>query len=162
MSERAKIEEKLRRKEAEIQALDEKVKAGRIYIQALRDVLRLLSEDESQEGSADTTLRSGSAVAQARDAISAAGAPMHVDDLLTAMGKEPTREAKSSLIGSLSAYVRRGEIFTRPAPNTFGLTEMEQAEPVIEDGPPSGFGRTKSGIHDEPDERDPFYVKNTP
>jgi hypothetical protein len=142
MSERAKIEEKLRRKEAEIQSLEEKIKAGRIYVQALRDVLRVLADDESPQDGADAILRPGSAVAQARDAISAAGAPMHVDDLLVAMGKEPTREAKSSLIGSLSAYVRRGEIFTRPAPNTFGLTDLVSSSPEAKPaGPPSGFGR---------------------
>ena len=168
MSERAKIEDKLRRKEAEIQGYEEKIKSARVYAQALRDVLRLLDDDGEPaptDEAADTVLRAGSAVAQARDAILALGTPMHVDHLLVALGREATRENKASLIGSLSAYVRRGEIFTRPAPNTFGLLELGHSEttPAEDDGPPSGFGRIKSGIHDEPDdERDPFYVKNNP
>lgn len=166
MRERAKIEDKLRRKEAEIQALEEKIKAARVYGQALRDVLRLIDEDEpsGSDDSGDTVLRAGSAVAQARDAIHAKGEPMHVDELLAALGKDATREAKASLIGSISAYVRRGEIFTRPAPNTFGLSELGHLEAAAadDDGPPSGFGRMKAGINNEPDERDPFYVKDSP
>jgi hypothetical protein len=31
---------------------------------------------------------------------------------------------RSALSGSIAAYVRKGEIFTRPAPNTFGLLEL--------------------------------------
>ncbi|MDP1732261.1 MAG: hypothetical protein Q8L54_14025 [Devosia sp.] len=144
MSEREKIQEKLRRKEAEIQSFEEKIKAARIYAQALRDVLGMLAVDESSvptEDPADTILRPGSSVAQARDVILRRGDPMHANDILAAIGKDTTREARASLIGSISAYVRKGEIFTRPAPNTFGLVELGHEEPQAEETqPPQGFG----------------------
>jgi hypothetical protein len=171
MSEHHKIEERLRRKEAEILAFEEKIKAARVYAQALRDVLRLLGEDSATvppEDGTDTVLRAGSAVAQAREAILEKGAPMHVNDILSALGKDMTREARASLIGSISAYVRRGEIFTRPAPNTFGLSELGHPgvvddDATEEDEPPAGFGRMATRSPDGDDEeRDPFYVKDIP
>jgi hypothetical protein len=68
---------------------------------------------------------------------------MHLTDILLAMGQEASRANSASLGSSLAAYVRRGEIFTRPAPNTFGLVELghtDEAEaPVLE--PPAGFGK---------------------
>jgi hypothetical protein len=69
-------------------------------------------------------------------------------DLLKAMGREVNRKNKTGVSGSLAAYVRRGEVFTRPKPNTFGLLELEN--PVKSDGfrndviraeaPPDNFG----------------------
>lgn len=155
MSERARIEERLRRKESEIQGLEEKLKAGRVYVQALRDVLRLLDKDEPSPPSLEEpvdALRSGSSVALARDVILRNGGPMHVNDILVAIGKEPSRETQASLIGSISAYVRRGKIFTRPAPNTFGLLELGHAgESREEGGPPPGFGQVGQGAISDDD-----------
>jgi hypothetical protein len=54
---------------------------------------------------------------------------MHVNDLLKAMGKPTDKKNKLSLSGSLSTYVRAGQIFYRPAPNTFGIIEMVKASP---------------------------------
>ena len=147
MDERAKIEERLRRKEVEIQGLDEKIRATRVYVQALRDVLKMLDAGdreplERQADAPDKTLRPGSAVAQARDIILKRGEPVHINDLLSAQGKVATRDSRASLTSSLSAYVRRGEIFTRPAPNTFGLIELQhQTEPIQPEEPPAGFGK---------------------
>jgi hypothetical protein len=148
MNERRKIEERLRRKEQEIQGLEDQIKEARVYIQALQDVLKLLPRDADAEGSPDTVLRAGSLVAQARTTIKARGGALHVDEILRILGKEVNRENKAALSGSLAAYVRRGEIFTRPAPNTYGLVELEPIEqhqsPVVTEPPPN-FGE------DEPD-----------
>lgn len=145
MSDRQIIEAKLLKKEAELQGLEEKLRTGRIYVQALRDVLKALGGDDSPavESGGDGTLRSGSTVARAREEILRAGGPVHIDRLLVALGKGTSKEAKASLTGSIAAYVRKGEIFTRPAPNTYGLIEMghsAQAKPSAS-APPKGFGR---------------------
>lgn len=143
MSERQRIEEQLRRKEAEVFVLEERLITARAYLQALRDVLRILSGDEPEEaGPAEAMPRAGSSVAQARDVILARGEPVHVNDLLEAAGRAPSRENRVSLTSSLSAYVRRGDIFTRPAPNTFGLIELghHAAPGAAGDMPPPKFG----------------------
>ena len=141
MSERRKVEEKLRRKEQEIMGLEEKVKAARVYVQALRDVLKIM-DGSKDDGTAEAVLRSGSAVEKAKEEIMRQGAPVHISQLLEALGKDQTRENRASLTSSLSAYVRRGEIFTRPEPNTFGLVELGQTEKAEKETiPPKGFGK---------------------
>jgi len=155
MSERAKIQDRLRKKEQEVQALDEKIKAARVYVQALRDVLKLLDMDEDEEEpvSPEATLRHGSLVARTREVIMFRGEPVHISDLLQALGKAPTRLNRASLTSSLAAYVRRDEIFTRPAPNTFGLIELGHTSLEREpDEPPNDFGIIRPKPEDEPDE----------
>ena len=155
VSEKRKIEDRLRKKQAEIGALEEKIKAAKVYVAALRDVLKMLGgEDETDV--AEAKLRPGSAVAQAREIIFARGEPVHLDDILEAMGKEANRDTKASLAGSLAAYVRREEIFTRPAPNTFGLIELgHETVDESDDGPPAGFG-AGSAQHVDLDDDVPF------
>lgn len=148
MNQRKKIEDRLRKKDSEISGLEEKLKAARVYAAALRDVLKDLDGTEAgEEEPSETKLRTGSAVARARDIILARGEPVHLDDILEAMGREATRDTKASLAGSLAAYVRKDEIFTRPAPNTFGLVELGHVT-VEEDEaqPPAGFGEQTGTI----------------
>lgn len=144
MSERNKIEERLRKKEQEIISMEEKIKASKIYAQALRDILKMLSATPSETiySEIETTLRAGSTVDQARRIILEKGIPVHVDEILLALGKEVTRETKASLTSSLAAYVRREDIFARPAPNTFGLIELGHAQIYTNTSsePPVGFG----------------------
>jgi hypothetical protein len=139
MNERKKVEERLKRKEQEIQTLESQIKDARVYIQALNDVLKLLPKGPTE----DAALRPGSTVAQARDVIMARRKPLHINDILTAMSREATRDNSASLGSQLAAYVRREEIFTRPAPNTFGLIELGHSAPVEppEQEPPPGFGK---------------------
>jgi hypothetical protein len=148
MNERRKIEDRLRRKELEIVALEDQIKEARVYIQALQDVLKLLPRDSDAGGGPDTMLRAGSMVAQARNIIKAKAAPVHVDEILRILGKDVNRENKAALSGSLAAYVRRGEIFTRPAPNTFGLVELESpaSHGSRPSEPPPNFGSGDPGF----------------
>lgn len=148
MNERRKIEDRLRRKEQEVAQLEAQIREARIYIQALQDVLKLLPKDQNPQAIAESTLRPGSAVARAREAILRHGDPVHITTLLAELGLEINRDTRASLAGSLAGYVRRGEIFTRPAPNTFGLIEQghtpnrelrqEELEPPDNFGGPTG------------------------
>ncbi len=144
MSERKIIEGQLSKKITEIQALEEKVKSARVYVRALEDILKELDKSATATpGSveSDVSMRRGSSVDQARAVILERGAPIHIDDLLEALGREVTRETKASLTGSLAAYVRREEVFTRPAPSTFGLIELGHFEIADEPNePPGAFG----------------------
>jgi hypothetical protein len=142
VTERQKIEERLRRKQAEVRTLEEKLRGAKAYIAALQDVLKIFDPDH--DDGRETKLKAGSAVAQARELIRDSGEPMHLDDILRALGKEVTREAKASLTSSIAAYSRRGEIFVRTAPNTYGLIELghDPAEGLVTEPaePPPTFG----------------------
>src|SRR4051812_15369728 len=162
VTDRKKIEDRLRKKRQEVAALEEKLRAAKVYVSAFQEVLNML---EGEDGSVATPgkLRPGSAVAQAREIILAKGEPVHLDELIVAMGKPLTQGAKSSLVGSLAAYVRQNEIFTRTAPNTFGLVELghDAADVEVEDEePPPGFGRqpvtSVTFVDDDLDSEVPF------
>lgn len=160
MTERHKIEERIQRKQAEIVALEDKLKAAKVYIGALRDVLKLMDPDKDRpQVAADAKLKAGSSVDQARAIILLRGEPVHVDDLLRGMGKEVNQANRSSLVGSLAAYVRREEIFSRPAPNTFGLIELNHTEVESEEQetePPVGFGNAPVAAGWDDDDDIPF------
>ncbi len=151
MAGRSKIEERIAKKEQEIQELEMKIREAKAYIQALQDVSRLLpreSEPEKVErperASGDIVLRPGGAIYDARAAIQKAGRPLHITELLRLMNRPVDRKSRISVSSSLAAYVRAREIFTRPKPNTFGLVDMKQepseGEVKKADAPPDDFG----------------------
>ena len=125
MGMREELQRRIDRKRQEIQELELKLKESNSYLQALLDTFKILPKDVNVIGIGESqTLRPGTALAKARDAITKAGHPLHVSEILKAIGKPADKKYRISLGGSLSGYVRRGEIFTRPAPNTFGLIEF--------------------------------------
>jgi hypothetical protein len=145
MDDRRKILDRLKKKEQEIEGLEERLRAARVYLQALHDILKLLDDEVMPQapGSSKTGLRAGSGVDQARQIILKSGAPVHISALAAGIGQD-TKEGRVSLGSSLAAYVRKGEIFTRPAPNTFGLVELGHKIASDEEGPPAGFGQVVS------------------
>lgn len=150
MSEQSVVESQLTKKEAEIVQLEEKLKVAKVYVRALQDVLKELGKDRPSDPKPEASLRKGSFVAQAREMILARRSPIYIDELLEALGKEVTRESKASLTSALAAYVRKREIFTRPAPSTFGLIELEHFEiEEVSDEPPVGFGKAPVEMDDE-------------
>ena len=140
MTIRRKIEANIKKKEEEIQRLRDELRAAEAYVQALQDTLRQLPKEGSgTEG--EITLREGSVVAKTLEVLKKSKKPMYVGDILTALGKEITKETRASLSGSLGAYVRDRKIFTRPKPNVFGLIEWEQPEDLEEiEELPDDFG----------------------
>ena len=77
----------------------------------------------------------------ARECLLAARRPLHINDLLISMGRQAEEKEKLSLTGSIGWYVRKGKIFTRPAPNTFGLVELVSAGAT-----PKGHAETKEAV----------------
>ena len=137
---REDLQRRIERKQEEIRDLEAQIRQSGAYLQALEDTMRLLPREGVNEGNADAVLRPNSGVAKARDAILEAGKALHIGELLTAIGKPDTRINRAGLSGSIAAYVRKREIFTRPAPNTFGLIELDEEGPNAK-APPPGFGR---------------------
>ena len=74
MSERKLIEDRLRKKEQEVRSYEERIREAKIYVQALRDILKMMDRAFEVEASPDATLKPGSMIAQAREAIIKKGA----------------------------------------------------------------------------------------
>jgi hypothetical protein len=145
---RKELKRKIERKQLEIQQwqaesreLEMKVREAAAYVSGLEETLKLLPRENPSEA-ASTALRADSAVAKAREAILKAGKPLHINDILKALGKAVNHDSKASLGGSIGAYARKRQVFTRPAPNTFGLIEFQQ-ESKAEDELPPDFGVIK-------------------
>ncbi|MDP2321728.1 MAG: hypothetical protein Q8O42_20605 [Acidobacteriota bacterium] len=147
---------KIDKKKAEIVDLERQVNTARTYLQALEDTYKLAARDSmtasiytSEAVRATPAFRVGSMTGQAYAAIKHAGRPLHVNQLLPAIGRSVNRQERSAISGTLAAYVRKGDVFTRPAPNTFGLVEFGDGvlptdgstQLKIAPEPPPGFGR---------------------
>jgi hypothetical protein len=139
MGVRDEIQKRIDRKRSEIGEFEAKAREAAIYIQALEDALRLVPKDPLDESAVSMELRPGSRVAKAREFLRKLGRPGQILEILTGIGEDPTAANRAALSGSIGAYVRKGEIFTRPAPNTFGLIEFGVLE--TKNGPPPGFGK---------------------
>ena len=143
---RENLQKLVTKKLEEISALELQAKEAKAYIQGLQDSIKLLPRDGS--GAAEYTLREGSALAKTRDALKRAGTPLPIGDILKAIGKPQDKKHRISLAGTLSGYARDGKVFTKTAPNTFGLIEFRIVQRDEDDIPeiPEDFGsmETKS------------------
>jgi len=152
MALREEIQRRIDKKRLEVTELRAKIRDAETYIQALEDTVKLIPRESGGTSFASplsTDLRAGSRVAKTRDFLRNAVTPQQVMAILRGIGDEPTSANRAALSGSLSAYVRKGEIFTRPAPNVFGLVEFDtNPKPKGAPEPPSGFG--------DLEENDPF------
>jgi hypothetical protein len=143
MHAREQVQKLLDRKLQEIKELELQIEKAKAYVQALQDSMRFLPKDATQ---VDASLRPGTALARAQDFLRSKGEPMHITEILKALNQPADKKHRLSLSGSLSSYVRNGQIFTRPAPNTFGLMEMNKSTNGSESGEteiPEDFGEDK-------------------
>lgn len=128
MSLRTDFLRRIQKKQTEIAEMERefaaKVQGEKRYLQAMYDALKLLPKDGAEADSGrPAMLRKGSGTAKAYDALKRYGKPMHVTGIAEAIGKKATRQNTQGLASSMRAYVLKGEIFTKPAPNTYGLVE---------------------------------------
>jgi hypothetical protein len=121
MNIREQFQRLLDRKQQEIRNLELQLEKARTYVEALQDSMRLLPKDAA---ASEATLRPDTTVSKTRDLLRRIARPMHISEILKELGSPTDSKHKLSLGGSLANYVRKGQIFTRPAPNTFGLIEM--------------------------------------
>ena len=132
------------KKVAEIRQLELQLAQAEAYLQALQDSMKVLPREQKDlvELGAEPVLREGSALAQAQVILKAAGRPMHISEILKAMGKANEKNERISLSGSMASYVRKGSIFRKTGPNRFALIGMNDPAPLSEEDAklPEGFG----------------------
>jgi len=111
------------KKDIEISNLRLQLAQAEAYLQAIQDSIKVLPK-EPANGRAESELRPGTLLSQARDILKSEGKPMHVNEILKGIGKTVDKGNRISLAGSLSAYVRKGVIFRKTGPNIFALVEF--------------------------------------
>ncbi len=123
---RDRILEKIRKKQQELEALKLSVRETESYIQALQDTIRIVPvEHQGENVSSTETLKPGSVLAKAEAFVRKTGKPLHIIEILKGIGLPATQKSKVSLGGSLASYARKSRIFTKVAPNTFGIMGMK-------------------------------------
>ena len=114
-----RLQEKIKKEESEVADLRLSVARTRARSDGFDEVLRLLPRDGEDE------LRAGSTMYEVREFLRAAGRPMHLDEILKAIGFEGRDDKRNSLRGSLAAYANKGRVFTKgDSQETFGLIEF--------------------------------------
>jgi hypothetical protein len=134
---RYRLEDRIRRKEQEVQGLEHQIAVAREALRAYRETLQLAIRSDSRPAADSDALRAGSTVFKARKFLQKQGEPQHISAIVEGIGRVNNTKNRAALAGSISSYVRRGQIFTRPLSNTFGLLEWGQDGPstVREDTP---------------------------
>jgi len=115
-------EKEIQRFEAERQELGMKIREAHAAIKALEEVKKHLPKDEVDENPA-LSLQRGKSIAKIYDILKQTGSPMHIKDILAALGKDTDKKSQQATGSQLNSYVRNERIFTRDTPNTFGLQE---------------------------------------
>jgi phage shock protein A len=132
---RAKFDQKIRKKQHEIEelekqiaALQQQIRDANVFISTMEEAKRMLPKNNGEEDTSDdvqASLKEGSALAQARDVLLKAGKPLHVDEILRQMGKEVTKKTRTSLAGSIAGYARDKRVFEKAGANIFKVIGME-------------------------------------
>lgn len=135
MSLRSELLKRVEKKQAEIREHEDRIREANAYLQGLQDTLKLIPKDDDEFGDQEVALRHGSNIAKARDALRAAGKPLHITEILKAIGQPNDKKHRLALGGSIAAYARKNAVFTKAAPNTFGLIEFDSNVTVLLSSP---------------------------
>lgn len=135
------MERRIAKKRQEAADLGNKLREANAYLLALEDTLALLVEGEEGEDG-EPVFRHGSDVAKARDWLRKIGKPKHISEILQGIGRQNDKKARISLGSTISGYVRKEQVFSRPGPNIFGLVEFgDPITPKVDPKePPDDFG----------------------
>ncbi len=138
MSAKNKIEQKIEKKKEEIIEHQSKIREAEVFIQAFQEALKVLPR-VSPGLNGVPAIRENSIAWKAIKALRLNGRAMKINKLLEACGFP--KEKKQSVSGTLAFYIRKGVVFTRPSPGTYGLVEFKAGTVALLDaGPPHSFG----------------------
>lgn len=140
MSIRSDIEKRIAKLQTEMNGLHGQaaelwgeIEQREFAVQELQAVLKGLPPDEGAEGpQPEPALRKNSDVGKARELLREVRTALHVDDILRRLNRPINKKSRASLSGQISIYVRKGQIFTKPEPNTFGLREWKPRPDGVE------------------------------
>jgi len=122
MNLRKEFEKLIEKKRAEIDDAQKSIASAEAYIQAMTDAIKKLPKDDTSP--AVSPVRPGSDVEKVRDAILSAGKPLHISEIIAALGRVDDADSKAKIAGLLGWYTSKGKVFTKTAPNTYGLVEI--------------------------------------
>lgn len=93
----------------------------------LKVIRRFLKEEDGDISGKPIKKPSRSKISIIQDILKLSGQPLHVSEIIR-RAKEDYQETmdRESIVSALTKKVRRGEMFVRVAPNTFGLKDKNE------------------------------------
>lgn len=115
---------------AELRALDQTLTEAKAMLRDADRTLYATTGAQRHLRVRQRPIRLGSTVWWAHRALTAAGRPLPLGELLEVIRVDHDGVSISSpaLVSNLSRYVMRGDTFTRPAPGVFGLRAFDDRE----------------------------------
>jgi len=138
---KAKLQKQIDKKMAEITERDSQISAlqaendrDNAFIQGVQESIKaipdeLLCTETKRRQSKSRAVKAGSSSEKALTALRELGKPTHINELAVKMGSSISQEAIKNIASSLRQSANNERIFTRPAPNTFGLIEWDDYDP---------------------------------
>ena len=122
---------RIEKKKTEVEAMRTSLRLEERYLEAMYDAYKLMPRTGEESNGSGAGFRKGSKAEKAYSALKKAGRPMHIKDLVEAIGLKVTRGNTQGLAGSLRLYAQRCHVFTKPEGlgNTYGLVEFGEASP---------------------------------
>lgn len=120
------LDKEIRKTQEEVSNLQKTVLEKEAYLAGLLKASKLQEKAAAKKD--HSTLRPGTMMYNTMEVLKKGRRPMHISDILKALGKEITKKNRVSLAGSLNAYAKKEQIFTKPQPNTFGLIDFEASD----------------------------------
>ncbi|MEN8615456.1 hypothetical protein ABFB09_09355 [Dehalogenimonas sp. THU2] len=128
-SARVNIEKRIEKEKQKIVDLRQQVERSEAFIQGLQEALQMLPKEKVEpQTKSSGYLRPGSDMQKIQELLKRTGHPLPIDEIIGKIGKQVSNATRASIASSLSRYVRKNEIFSRPGPNTFGLIEFASNE----------------------------------
>ncbi len=139
MSARSDIERRIEKEKQKLLELRAQIDKSEHFVLGLQEALKFVPQD-SHGPQQRAVLQPGSAVKKAEELLRQTGKPMHMTDIVKGIGNPV--DSQPSLVSSISRYVKKGVIFKRLGPNTYGLLEWDAraGQKIPIDLPPT-FGR---------------------
>ena len=119
--------------EDEIAKLTEIIERSTAERETWQKALRLLPREGATPNGSSRGFRPGSEMERAQNALKVAGKAMHIGAIVVAIGKEDSKDNRTNLQSQLNAHAKNGNVFTRPAPGTYGLIEFPTQQEELAD-----------------------------
>jgi hypothetical protein len=145
MAVREDIEKRIEREKQKISDLQKQIERCNAFILGMQEALKFIPKT-GEKITKEYYFRSGD-TKQAYEVLKQSAKPLSINEILSLIGKEPTKQNKASLSSSLHRAVKKSGLIKKVASNMFTITENEVNKEVEEPiDLPDGFGKDEKDI----------------
>lgn len=128
--EKTKLLKIIEREKQEAQELQLTLSNKLSRISAFEEILKLIPDNgiQTKSNSVERTLRYGGLPQKTQSLLSREGKPLHIKEILERLDLPLTKANYLALASSIGTYAKNQRIFSKTAPNTFGLIDFAKSD----------------------------------